>query len=140
MSKVKAISLWQPWASAIAYGAKLVETRSWKTTHRGLLLIHAARSKDGRDWDGAIRPYLSGVPEYSELPFGAIVAVAELVTCLPTTSLRSDLSDRELALGDYSAGRYGWILRKVRRIEPIPYKGKQGLFEVPHDVVKAILS
>lgn len=32
---MKAISLWQPWASAIAVGAKRVETRSWATKYRG---------------------------------------------------------------------------------------------------------
>lgn len=43
MSDVRALSLHQPWASLIAVGAKTIETRSWRTEHRGRLLIHAAR-------------------------------------------------------------------------------------------------
>ena len=41
---MKAISLWQPWASAIAIGEKTIETRSWWTPHRGALAIHAAKT------------------------------------------------------------------------------------------------
>jgi hypothetical protein len=36
---IKAISLWQPWASFIPQGLKHYETRSWKTSYRGKLLI-----------------------------------------------------------------------------------------------------
>lgn len=28
---MRALSLWQPWASAIAAGAKKIETRGWST-------------------------------------------------------------------------------------------------------------
>lgn len=35
----------------------------------------------------------------------------------------------ELAFGDYTPGRYAWILENVRRIEPIPAKGMQKLWE-----------
>lgn len=41
---MRAISLWQPWASAIALGSKRIETRSWSTSYRGPLAIHAAKS------------------------------------------------------------------------------------------------
>src|SRR3546814_15511313 len=39
---VKAISLWQPLASAIALGHTSIETRHWPTKYRGELAIHAA--------------------------------------------------------------------------------------------------
>src|SRR5258708_5270609 len=42
---VKALTLWQPWASLIAVGAKTIETRSWSTSYRGPLAIHAAKRK-----------------------------------------------------------------------------------------------
>ncbi len=38
---MKALSLWQPWASLIALGVKTIETRSWATNYRGPLAIHA---------------------------------------------------------------------------------------------------
>lgn len=40
---MKALTLWQPWASLIAIGAKTIETRGWSTSYRGPLAIHAAQ-------------------------------------------------------------------------------------------------
>jgi hypothetical protein len=45
---MRAISLWQPWASAIALRLKSNETRGWATTYRGPLAIHAALRFDGQ--------------------------------------------------------------------------------------------
>ena len=47
---MKALSLLQPWASLVAIGAKLYETRTWRTPHRGEIAIHASRTmgKDAR--------------------------------------------------------------------------------------------
>jgi hypothetical protein len=39
---MKALSVMQPWATLIALGAKHIETRSWATSHRGQLAIHAS--------------------------------------------------------------------------------------------------
>lgn len=44
---MKAITIWQPWASLIACGAKKYETRGWPTKYRGPIAIHAA-AKDPR--------------------------------------------------------------------------------------------
>lgn len=44
-------------------------------------------------------------------------------------------------LGDYRDGRYGWIFENLRPLEePIPYRGEQGLFEVPDELVLGGLS
>ena len=42
---MKAISLHQPWASAVAIGIKTHETRSWRTNYLGPLAIHAAKKR-----------------------------------------------------------------------------------------------
>jgi len=59
---MKAISLWQPWASLVACGAKRFETRSWPTRYRGPLLIHAAKKVVPSDVIAAIldRKFLTG--------------------------------------------------------------------------------
>lgn len=36
------LTMHQPWASLLVAGVKRVEGRSWQTTHRGRLWIHAA--------------------------------------------------------------------------------------------------
>jgi hypothetical protein len=41
-----ALSVRNPWAWAILAGLKRVENRSWPTNHRGLLVIHIARTVD----------------------------------------------------------------------------------------------
>jgi hypothetical protein len=39
----KGLTLLQPWASLIALGVKTIETRSWSTSWRGGLVIHAGK-------------------------------------------------------------------------------------------------
>lgn len=132
---MKAITIWQPWAGALAAGIKENETRSWPTKYRGPIAIHAA-----------IKEALSGlaqIPEptalkimealdcgWDEMPRGAIIATGELVDCIRITpELVATLSPDELALGDYTPGRYAWKLANVRRLpDPVPVKGKQGLW------------
>lgn len=40
---MKTLTLWQPWATLVALLVKLVETRSWATSYRGPVAIHAAK-------------------------------------------------------------------------------------------------
>lgn len=40
---MKALTLYQPWATLVAIGAKRIETRSWKTDYRGPLAIHVSK-------------------------------------------------------------------------------------------------
>ena len=168
--KIKAISLWQPWASAIALGAKTIETRSWATSYRGPLVIHAAKRINQGElihlssvwgWQGALKPLIDKCPVRNNcrflediLPFGAIVAVCDLVDCRPTGCFTQDelsalrqpegeyasLSWTERMMGDFSLGRFGWILKNVRAIKPFPVKGRQGLFEVEISEEQIILA
>ena len=40
---MKLLSLWEPWATLMAIGAKKIETRSWATSYRGWLAIQASK-------------------------------------------------------------------------------------------------
>lgn len=132
---MKALSLWQPWASAIAIGAKTIETRGWWTPYRGPLAIHAAKFQNDETrefftWKGceALR---AKYPNFDSLPFGAIVATCRITECLRTTDV-DGLSPLERSLGDYTPGRYAWVLRDIVALEtPIPFRGAQQLFECP---------
>src|SRR3546814_14671667 len=77
---LKAISLWQPWASAIALGHKSIETRHWPTKYRGELAIHAAKrfGPDEREF-ASIERALGRMP--ARLPLGALVSVLDLLAC-----------------------------------------------------------
>ena len=43
---MKVLTIKQPWATLIMQGDKRFEFRSWKTTYRGDLLIHAGKGID----------------------------------------------------------------------------------------------
>lgn len=147
---IKTISLLQPWASLVVLGHKRIETRSWNTKHRGPLLIHASKKipdwmkEDMKDepFRGCIWPLFKGdaVDKRWEdaLPTGAIIGQVNLIetraTPNPFTSLNGnwihELSDQEIAFGDYSPGRYGWLLSKpVLFDEPIPVAGALSLWD-----------
>lgn len=157
---MKALSLTQPWATLVSLGAKKIETRSWSTPYRGKLLIHAAKGlgsvggKRGYKRLCFTEPFLSVlslarqntsdvfylVDYFMSLPFGAIVAVCRLHHCCPTEHIASDwwrknnlshsLTDQEYAFGDYSPGRYAWLLADVQALaEPVACKGVLGLWE-----------
>jgi len=80
---MKAITLYQPWASLLAIGPKKHETRSWKTKHRGWIAIHAAKRFDGLVMTACGR-FSEELKEtgyrvgYVRPPLGAVVAVAKL--------------------------------------------------------------
>lgn len=149
-TKVKAITLTQPWASLVAIGAKRIETRSWSTSYRGSLAIHAGA---GLGPVGGVRglraracrePFISALRaggydldqvDVDALPRGAIVAVARLhsiyrITAGGVEGFRPQPPANEIAFGDYTPGRYAWLFAEVRALpEPIPAKGALGLWE-----------
>lgn len=133
---MRALSLWQPWASAMAHGLKCNETRGWSTRYRGPLAIHAAKR-----WTRAELDFLADVPaeftcdgmsDIYLLPLGKIVGVCELWDCIGTDDALNDgLTAREEFWGNYGVGRFAWLTRNMVRLpEPIPYCGAQGLFEI----------
>jgi hypothetical protein len=132
---MKCISLWQPWASAVALRLKLIETRGWRTAYAGRIAIHAAKHWTKAEQQIVRERRAAGDPLPDDLPLGAVVATTNIVFCVPTDQLVEPLSSRERAYGDYSAGRWAWYLNDTVALrEPIPFKGAQGFFEVPDDL------
>jgi len=132
---MKALSIWQPWASAIASGVKQYETRSWPTKYRGPIAICASK-KWNDDLFELAAEYLGRWPGFPEdWPLGAVVATAHLVECRRTEDMIADIGLMEITLGDFSPGRFAWRLESVVKIPPIEYRGRQGLFEIPDGVI-----
>lgn len=140
--KIVALSLTQPWASLMAIGAKKIETRSWKTSYRGLVAIHASKGfpKDARKLTCNDEQFFQalisgGYYSVHELPLGAILAVGNLTACIRTDALIVE-DKQERLFGNYSAGRYAWVFENVRRLpEPIPAKGALSLWTPEPDVL-----
>lgn len=144
---MKALTLTQPWATLVAIGAKTIETRSWWSSYRGPIAIHAAkgfpataRYTCGLDPFAAVLD-AAGYPSHTRLPLGAIIATATLHQCQQFTaqhgaSIRSGIGTRypehELEFGDFTPGRYGFWLRDVVKLdEPITARGMLNLWPVP---------
>lgn len=130
---MKALSLWQPWASACALELKQNETRHWFLPYRGTIAIHAAKRPICAVGAALFKDYeyefaQLGVMQLNEFPLGAVLCVCQIGKGQRTSSA-TNLSVRERDFGDYSQGRYFYPLSQVRRfLKPVPAKGAQGLW------------
>lgn len=177
---MKAISLWQPWASLIACGAKPFETRHWAPPRELIgqpIAIHAAKKIDkqaaqlaqdlmyGQHKDGGfdladkLGATMSKTPDrlmgrfgQALMPIGCVVAIVRLDgafqlgeraegTAVPAAGVVRRLISRQMPdcftvryddFGDYTPGRWAWLLREVKPLNPpSEVKGHQGFFDLP---------
>lgn len=114
---MKALTICQPYADMIATGEKIIENRTWPTSYRGPLAIHAGKSRSWlEEGDEAERP---------DMAFGAVVATATLSDCKRLVDLPDELASRLDANGPWC-----FILTNVERLpEPIPARGAQGFWD-----------
>lgn len=125
---MKALSVQQPWAWALLAGIKPVENRTWSTSFRGTVAIHAAK---GTKWDADGRAHIASlrfeVPK--ELPRGVLLGTVEIVDCLPACEARRRFGDAWV--GD------GWcfVIENPRPFpQPVPCKGRLGFFDVSDEL------
>ncbi|MFI6489868.1 ASCH domain-containing protein [Streptomyces sp. NPDC050564] len=125
--EVRALTLWQPWASCIAYGTKRIENRTWPTDYRGIVLIHAGRTTDRHAWDVPLtRPFLRR-PQ----PRGAVLAVARLADC--------HQDDGWCTLWS-APGQWHWKLTDIRTLsKPLDCRGERGLWTPAPALVASVL-
>ena len=139
LEPIQAITLHQPWASLVACGAKSIETRSWAPPKRLIgqrIAIHAGKqpiknlknnlsqataNKLGKDW-----PH--------NLPLGAIIATAELVSVQQIKQSSTLPKGDEKLFGDYNLGRWMWQLGDIQPLKsPIEARGWQGFWPWKQD-------
>lgn len=142
-----AVSVLQPRAALVAIGASHVLSTAWGVASPtgGLLAIHATSvyppfarlEAETEPVAGLLRE--AGLHE-GTLRRGAVVAIAQLVTCGRITAhqfleqgpgIRAAIPDlaRERRLTDLTPGRFAWILRDVLPLNPpIPARGGRGLW------------
>jgi hypothetical protein len=123
---MKCLSIRQPWAWLVCVGAKQVENRSWNTTYRGVIAIHAGGNT--KAVDQLIKLTSLDTPTASDLfAFGAIIGTAEIYDARPFDQAMSDQP--------WAEGPYCIFLRNTQLfVEPIPHKGRVNLCELPAHV------
>lgn len=138
-----ALSIQQPWAWLIVNGYKDIENRSWRTSHRGLVAIHAGKKEDvdccaalchhagpyhpvtGHDFPIDIGQRVVGndglfdtfSPPAWHNHKGGIVGVAEIIDCVDRSN------------SDWFVGEFGFVIGFPQPIECIPCKGALGFFD-----------
>lgn len=146
---MRALSVLQPWAWAIAKGYKPVENREWvppKGVVGTRIAIHASKKKvsaeDRADFEDLVDEfsigYRSGLcyPDWERLPYGAVVAVATVKGYVNAAGAKTLPRDAYR----WFNGPYGWLLADVVELpEPVPAKGMLGLWPMPVDVETAVL-
>lgn len=154
---MKAITMTQPWASLLAAGANRIETRSWATSYHGPLAIHAALGFP--KYAKALcsqTPYAealaaAGYVAATDLPRGKVIGVGildDLLRCDASTEktiIRQSnaglLPPDEVAFGDFSEGRCGFVMTDMCRLAtPIPARGMLGIWKLPSEIEAQILA
>ena len=151
---MKAITLYEPYASLMAIGAKVNETRPLKTNHRGDICIHAALKEvdiESEIYDRA-RAAVNARDQYLSCFYGCIVAVVELWDVQPAAMFytKSDIprlhqiqiSEEEWSFGNYGFSRWVYRTRNLRRLKtPVPSRGFQCVgWTVSADVEAKVLA
>lgn len=139
---MKTLSIRQPWASLIIKGFKDVENRSWRTSIRGEIAVHASASKTEDDWDDAIitvsviraiafsdaaKWLIETIGEFDKLPRGVILGTVEITDC-----------KRERMSPWHFDENWGFYLQNPKELKkPIPAKGKLGFWDFDLSLAKA---
>ena len=123
---MKVLSLTEPYATLIKEKKKMIETRSWKTSYRGELYIHASSTKIPKDWKN--NKELMNLVKDISLNFGNIICKCNLVDCIIMTKEYIENMKKnnyqEYICGEYEEGRYAWILEDIEPLkEHIKAKG-----------------
>lgn len=130
---MRAVSLWQPWASAVVLGYKRIETRKWSTPFRGTLAIHAAKKRDSitTQMENVARGEL-GLVLPDPLPRGGVIGLVDLVDIREMDEeLIAAQTELELALGDWREGRFAWYFENPRPIVPwLEVRGYQRMWHL----------
>jgi hypothetical protein len=123
---MKILSVRQPWAWALIFAGKDIENRSWTTSYRGPIAIHASKGMTRREYNEAknfiLNIGIERVPLQDELEFGKVIGVVDLVGSISSTEYNFGSQDSE-----WFQGPHGWIVENPKPVIPFIYTGALGL-------------
>ena len=136
---MRALTLTEPWATLMMLQEKRNETRSWRLPDKYIgeeVIIHSAKGYpkwaqslcEQEPFRSALRP--EGVYAYPEFNRGSGLCVVRFLECHRTEDIRGQLTEKELAFGNYFDGRWAWLTEYVERwTSPTPHVGHLGFWE-----------
>lgn len=140
---MKALSIFQPWATLIANGYLSFTTSSRKARYRGPIAIHAhaTEAPPGVYFDANITKSLvrcgyrafsaPTIREHQPLPHGFVIATATLSDVIPWTEASASQKKEYERFGSIRKGRYLWILTSPIPLKsPHPVRGKPAVFDI----------
>ena len=119
----------------IAAGRKWGENRTWATEYRGLIAIHAGKGSQ----------YLTAA-ERRRYPTGCVIAAAKLTAVVHVDKVRDVARSKrgkcrvargcsrfwtEVERHAFTEGPFCWVLEDVQLLNPVPWRGALGLWELP---------
>lgn len=132
----KVLSFKQPFAWLITNGYLMVDDRTWGTTYRGPILIHASKGLYDVYYDYLKANTDIPLPAKEELAYGGVVGFADLVLCSRPDALPEHTSlKHRMQFKGVSSRHYGFLFEQARPIPFMPCSGKLVIFEVEIDVL-----
>jgi len=139
---MRALSWKEPYASLMLYGK--IETRKWKTNHRGPVLICASKKpyslysvldiSGDFQFQRIMDTLKVGDPGYfGDLNCGYAIAIGNLVDCRPMTP-----EDENACFVQYNKGLWCHVYEDIKTIKPFPFKGKQGWSNVNDAILEKL--
>jgi hypothetical protein len=112
---MKALTLYPIWAWLVIHGPKRIENRTWRTTHRGRLAIHAGKSQP-HEGDIRARLWDLGLIVPDPLPRQQILGTIDLIDVVAYGP--------EVAADPFAEGPFCWILKEPQALSvPISCRG-----------------
>jgi len=129
--KVRVLSLWQPWATLWLSNLKIGETRHFRNTFTGLVVIHATKYVDHavcREplFAKALRSL--GFESSKQLPSGAAIGTCNLLPARRVEDVRDNTTEMDFEFGNFVDGRWWWPAdHKEPFAAPVLLKGQQSV-------------
>lgn len=132
----KTLSLKQPFAWLIANGYLLVDDRSWGTQYRGPMLIHASKGLYKAYYDHLKENTDIPLPNKSDMDYGGVVGIANLVLCCKPQQLPMHISETQRKhFANVHDDYYGFLFEQASPLPFMPCRGKLGVFDLDLDAL-----
>lgn len=125
---MRVLTLQEPWASLIGEGIKLSKQGAGPVINlENYTFTQVLLKSNQLTLEKELSSWLAG-----PLHYGTIFAKCNLIDCIKITeefaNYVREMNPRCYLCGDYTPGRYAWILSDIEPISPIQKSGKLGIW------------